>query len=282
MRTTPLAASRPAPRRALALLTLLAAAGAHAQPGSIIIAGDEWMLSNAAFTAQPLATTTLADNVASCFDNGGPANFAIFGNAGFAYGSSFIARMQTLGHTVTVLPSGPYTLATYQQYDAVFHVGFSATNPTSTAALTSYVNGGGHVMVMAGTTGSGTSGATAEANAWAPFLSNFGLGFGPQNFGFPPNLPTPLQIATTPLPNQATFGVNSVTWSLGQTALDIDPTNPLNQVALWGDFTGVNQPPLTGPITAQPIIATWNVAVPAPGPLSLAAGGLLLMARRRR
>ncbi len=278
MRTTSLALTRPTPHRALALLTLLAAAGAQAQPGSIIIAGDEWMVSNPAFTLQPSATTTLADNIASCFDNGGPANFAIMTNSGLPYGSSFIARMQTLGHTVTVLPSGPFTLATYQQYDAIFLAGFSTGGVGGAPALTSYVNGGGHVMVMGGTTGTG--GAAAEAANWAPFLNAFGLGFGNAHFGMPTN--APLQIATTPLPNQASVGVNSVTWSLGQNALDLDPTNPLNQVALWGNFTGVNLPPTSGPLNAQPILATWNVAVPAPGPLSLAAGGLLLVARRRR
>ena len=142
------------------------------------------------------------------------------------------------------------------------------------AALTAYVQGGGHVMVMGGT-GQNGSGATA----WAPFLNTFGLGCGSAYFAVPPG-GAPLQISATPLPNAATQGLTSISWSFGSTALDLNPSDPANQVALWGNFSSVVGQTLPANPAQLPVIATWNIPTP-----SAAAGlvlGIALTGRRRR
>jgi len=254
----------------------LVAAPAFASPGSIIITGDEWLVSNQAFTANVTQTRRLTDNIEDCFDNGGPASFAVLTSHPIAYNTQFRNRLTSLGNTVVNNPGGggPFTLATLQQYDAVFLAGSAWAGPANAPALTAYVQGGGHVMVMGGTSTNGSAAA-----AWAPFLNTFGLGFGGAYFAVPPG-GTPLQIAATPLPNAATAGISSVSWSFGSTALDLNAADPLNQVALWGNFSAVTSPTMPGNTQSLPIIATWNI--PSPGSLAGVAMGLVMAAHRRR
>lgn len=247
---------------------------ASAQPGSIVITGDEWLVSNQAFTANVTQTRRLIDNIEDCFDNGGPATFGVLTSHPIAYNTQFKNRLTALGNTVITAPGGPYTLATLQQYDAVFLCGNAWAGAAFAPALTAYVQGGGHVMVMGGTYQIGSA-----ATAWAPFLNTFGLGFGSQYFAVPPGA-APLQIASTPLPNAATQGVSSISWSFGSTALDLNPSDPANQVAMWGNFTGLTGGTLPNNPAVAPIIATWNI--PAPGSAAGIALGLSMLGRRRR
>jgi hypothetical protein len=57
---------------AIAAGSLVAVAPAQ---GRIIAIGDEWLLSEAAFTTQPQQSTQLALNIAGCFAGGQPGNF---------------------------------------------------------------------------------------------------------------------------------------------------------------------------------------------------------------
>jgi len=131
------------------------------------------------------------------------------------------------------------------------------------------------VLVMAGTGAFGS--AAAEANAWSPFLNAFGLGFGPSWFGLPSN--SLLEVPALPTTHPLGSSLNTVLWGYGQTAEDLDPNNPLNEVALYADFTGQPSPP-SGDVTHVPVIATYNV--PAPGSLMLLTSAGLLASRRRR
>lgn len=267
---------QPLLRRAIGLVLVCACGEALAQPGSIILTGDEWMVSNQAFTANATQTRQFVDNIGNCFDNGGPASFAVLTSHPVAYNTQFKNRLISQGHSVVTSPGGPFTLANLQQYDGVFLAGAAWSGAANAAALTAYVQGGGHVMVMAGT----GSSAAAQQAAWSPFLSTFGLGLGGQFFAPPPGS-APLQMGVTPLPNAATVGLTSVSWSFGQTALDLNPSDPLNQVAAWGNFANLAAANIPGNPQSVPIIATWNI-VPTPGTAAVMVVGLLLAAPQRR
>lgn len=247
-----------------------------AQVGGIIAVGDEWLVSDQAFTQFQSQTEQLVDNIAGYFDNDGPSSFAVFSNNTIAYGTTIGARMTSLGHSWNVNPAQPFTLATLQQYDAVFLAGPVGSGGANAGTLAQYVNSGGRVMVMAGTGQFGS--APAEAAAWDPFLNTFGLDFGDTWFGRPPA--GLLQIPAQPTSHPLGTLISTVLWGYGHTAMDLDPNNPANQVALYGDFTGQPEPP-SGDVSNVPIIATYNIPAPGAGVLMFTAAGLA-MGRRRR
>ncbi|MBY0307356.1 MAG: hypothetical protein K2Q09_01305 [Phycisphaerales bacterium] len=271
---------------AVAVLT----SAALAQTGRIIAIGDEWLLSDEAFMQQPAQTQQLALNIAGYF-SGATGNFLVLSNSGPAggvsgqrgvLGSALGTLMTGSGHGWDVNPGAPLTLATLQNYDAVFLSGNLGSGAANASVLAQYVLGGGSVLVMAGTGDMGS--AQGEADAWNPFLNQFGLGFGAQWFTTTSDPAVPL-VSVPTLPSSHPLGalVNGVRWGFGQTALDLDASDPLNQVALLGNFTGLPGPAPSGDISAVPIIATYNVLVPAPGAAALAMlTGAAALGRRRR
>ena len=153
---------------ATALAPLVLCAAMLAQ-GRIVVAHDEWTLSNAGFSAAP-STTQFVQNVASWFSGGLAGNFRAWSSNFGLNQSSLAAAITSAGHSWSVSTAGSFDLATLQQYDGVFLVG----TPVNAAVLTSYVQGGGNVYMAAGTTGQ-------DRNLINPFLANFGLQIGPLN-----------------------------------------------------------------------------------------------------
>ncbi len=228
--------------------------------GRIIAIGDEWLLSNVAFTNQPVQTTQLALNIANYFANGQPGNFLVlssvpdipgYGSRG-VQGAPLAAVMTGAGHTWTINAGMPVTLANLNQYDGVFLAGTVASGAANAGTLASYINAGGSALVMVGV-GTGFLGAATEAAAWNPFLNQFGLGFGPAYFAFGANL---LSIPVAPSGHALAQGLSSVSWGNGQLALDLDPANPQNQVAVRGNFAGFGGGPQG---SVNDIIATFNL-----------------------
>ncbi len=268
--------------RALSVCAVVALASSSAfAQGRIIAIGDEWLLSDFSFTNQTSQTQQLASNIAGYF-GGAASQFAVFsttvplslGGRG-TNNASLASYMTSLGHTWSINPAGTFTLANLQQYNGVFVDGAAVGgNAASVSVLTQYVQGGGNVLVMAGTGDIG--GAVGEANAWNPFLNTFGLAFGSEYFAVGSSL---LQIPAVPTAHPLGSLVSSVTWGFGQTALDIDLSNPLNEVALHGNFTGFSPLPTSGNPAALPIIATYNIPAPAAAALLPLLG---LISRRRR
>jgi len=242
----------------LALASCALALVTQAQ-GKIIAIGDEWLLSDIAFTNQPAQTTQLALNIAGYFGNGLPGNFLVLSNIpdipGYGsrgvQGAPLAAAMTTAGHTWTINANAPVTLAHLNQYDGVFLAGPTASGAANAGTLASYVNGGGSVLVMVGV-GSPFTGSAAEAGAWNPFLNQFGLGFGITYFAYGANL---LPIPVAPSGHALALGLSIVSWGNGQLALDLQPGNPQNQVAVRGNFTGYAAPQGV----FNDIIATFNV-----------------------
>lgn len=268
----------------VAVSTVVFSTAAFAQTGRIIAIGDEWMLSDQAFIDQPTQTQQLANNIAGYF-SGATGNFLVLSSSPAVggvtgqrgvLGASLAANMAASGHGWVVNPPGALTLATLQNYDAVFFSGSLGSGAANAAVLAQYVNGGGSVLVMAGTGDLGS--AQGEADGWNPFLNQFGLGFGNAWFGLGSSL---LSVPTLPTAHALGSLVNSAEWGYGQTALDLNPSDPLNEVALFGNFTGFGSPP-DGDVAATPIIATYNVLIPTPGAGTLVMLGTLCAARRRR
>lgn len=142
--------------------------------GKIIVAHDEWVLSDAGFNLAFNGAAQFAQNVANFFTGDQPGSFLVYSDNFSLVGSQLAAVMQDAGHTWTVSTAVPFTLATLQQYDAVFVGAFPADN----GVLTDYVNAGGSVYLCAGSGLLGHFGNTAaEAAAWKTFLGNFDLAY---------------------------------------------------------------------------------------------------------
>ena len=243
----------------LAIASCALAALAHAQ-GRIIAIGDEWLLSDLAFTNQAAQTTQLALNIGGYFGNGQPGNFLVLSSVpdipGYGARGVQSAQLATVmtaaGHTWTINAGAPVTLAHLNQYDGVFLAGTVASGAGNAATLASYVNAGGSVLVIVGV-GTGFNGPASEAAAWNPFLNQFGLGFGSTYFVVPP---TGVTVPVAPSGHALAQGITAVTWGNGQLALDLQPGNPQNQVALRGLFAGFGGGPQGD---ANDIIATFNL-----------------------
>ena len=172
-------------------------------------------------------------------------------------GAALAAAMTAAGHTWTINATAPITLANLSQYDGVFLAGSIASGANNAGVLSSYVNGGGCVLVMAGV-GTGFTGAASEASAWNPFLNRFGLGLGSAYFA---TIPTGLlTIPVAPSGHALGQSLATVSWGNGQLTLDLEPANPQNQVAVRGDFSGYPAPQGI----YNDIIATYNLGAVSP------------------
>lgn len=145
-----------------------------ATAGKIVLANDEWTLSNAGFST-PNDPGTFVTNIISWFTDGSTGDFLAYSDNFGLTESLLAAAMTTADNSWEVSTLVPFTLANLQNYDGVFLGGHSA----DTGVLIDYVNAGGNVYLMGGTGGLGYNGnyAQTEADAWNPFLNTFGLGF---------------------------------------------------------------------------------------------------------
>ncbi|MBL8763148.1 MAG: hypothetical protein JNM07_02630 [Phycisphaerae bacterium] len=242
-------------------------ASAWAQ-GKVVAVGDEWMVSDSAFFADPVNTTAFTLNVANLMTGGGPGNFLIYTNNFGLTGSSFASTLA--GHTLTYNASLPLTLANLSGFDGVFLAGSNGSGAANAAVLAAYVNNGGSVFVEGGTGEFGPNPAN-EAAGWNPFLNQFGLAFGSQWVGPNGIYNVPLNAGTHALH----AGMNGIVWSVGQEVIDLDgvPANA-HTVALYGDFTALGESNNLG------IVGVY--CVPAPTAASALGLGVLFVTRRRR
>ncbi|TWT33802.1 hypothetical protein KOR34_36360 [Posidoniimonas corsicana] len=209
--------------------------------------GDDWALSDFAFDSESGAGYDLTESIATFFSpNVGGEFLAIsdappvipFGRRGVS-GIEVADAMRALGHSWTADPEVEFTLANLLHYDAVFLTGTLGTTPAASEVLTQYVMAGGGVLVMGG---SGEFGAAMdEAQAWAPFLGQFGLYLGDAWFGGSQGSIDEIAIDT--FEGGAAEAVEAISWSQGQLASVADEANPRTRVALRGDFSAVGGGP---------------------------------------
>ena len=134
-------------RHLLASASALTLSALSFAQGRIVIAHDEWTLSNNGFQPGPDAAQ-FARNVAGWFTGGQPGHFRVWSGDFGLTESALSQTMTAAGHTWTISTLGTFQLSTLQQYDAVF-IGnyFDGINA---AVLTQYVRAGGCVYVCAG------------------------------------------------------------------------------------------------------------------------------------
>ncbi|MBC1197743.1 choice-of-anchor C family protein, partial [Microcystis aeruginosa BLCCF158] len=181
--------------------------------GKIIVANDEFTLSDSGFSNAPDDSLLFAQNIANYFANGKKGSFLAYSdNLGFT-GFQLSKALTDAGHQWKVAPNLPFTLETLQQYDGVFLGGSAVDNQV----LIDYVNSGGNVYLMAGTgiTGSFDS-VTSEANAWKDFLNNFGLSLANQWNEFYGNIPI------NPSSHPILANIDQLYQQYGQTIIDLN------------------------------------------------------------
>lgn len=148
---------------------------AAASAGRIVLANDEWTLSNRGYLGVN-DPGPFALNIAAWFcgrETGG--NFLVYSSVFGLTESSLRETMTGAGHAWTVPPwavpmNFPFDLPTLLQYDGVFLAGNAANNQV----LIDYVNQGGNVYLAGGT---GLGPQNAEALRWNTFLNAFGPEF---------------------------------------------------------------------------------------------------------
>jgi len=234
--------------------------GAAFGDGRIIAIGDEWLLSDAAFSNQPAQTKQLTDNIANFFSQGVPSRFLVYSTspAIAGYGKRGVLadglanRMAALGHTWEINSALPFTLANLKNYQAVFLSGTAGSGSANGLVLQQYVNQGGNVLITAGTGDQGSSGA--EASSWNGFLNHFGLAFGDTYFATGGNL---LNVPTLPSTNPLGKFITMIEWGYGQNVTNVQPDNPTVELAVYGNFNGFSPLLASGPI--QPVIGTVNI-----------------------
>lgn len=237
----------------------LFSSAAMSAPGTLVASGDEWQLSNYAYSAPyKAATMSFVADMAATF--GGTQYLVLTGNPNVTsiHLTEFVNQLQTLGKTVTVSSAIPANFATF---DALFHFG----QGFNTTSLNAYLQAGGNAFVSLGA-GFGGS-AAGEANFWNPFLSQYGLTAGSAYFAPAPLTPVSgAGLATVSFSiaavDSGVLAGNNMIWGNGQT-ISVVPGSSAAGYATgsFGSFGGGASYGLIGSnrqlMSAVPEPATW-------------------------
>jgi hypothetical protein len=251
----------------IAVVLLTSAVASRADAGIIVLNNDEWTLSTTGFgNSPPGSAANFVHNIANTFSGGGPGNFLIYSNNFGLNNSSLTGALTANGSSVSQSTNAAdFTLANLLNYDGVFLGGSNSAN-YSASVLAAYVNAGGNVYLAGGTGEFGGSSA-AEANAWNPFLNQFGLGFSPVFNGVQNTISIP-----NPIPDPIFQNVQGLFFNNGNDALDINSLDPQGRVVLTQNGHGLIALYESSPAVPEPAsIILW----------SLGALGGAIGARRR-
>ncbi|MCB8932682.1 MAG: PEP-CTERM sorting domain-containing protein [Fimbriimonadaceae bacterium] len=245
-------------------LIIVAGASLASAQGRLIVCGDEWSLSDYAFTNNAASTNAFANNVAQQLI-GSSGSILRKSNNGLFNGTTLATTLTTAGYSFTTDTSTTFTLAQLQAYDAVFLAGAigRADVAANLTALTTYIVGGGSVYLACGTGDFGN--AAAESAAWNSLTSLYGISIGGAWIDPSSTLNVTVDAGVHPLH----AGVTTFTYGWGH---DISVTSGAT-VALRG-----------GPELSQNIglVAMTNSPVPEPITMALGTMGLGAAYRRRR
>ena len=99
----------------------------NAEAGKIVLANDEWTLSNSGF-ASPNDAATFATNVAEWFNGGSPGSFLVYSSNFGLTQSSLSGTMTSAGNSWTISTAISFDLPTLLGFDGVFLAGNAADN----------------------------------------------------------------------------------------------------------------------------------------------------------
>lgn len=185
--------------------------------GDIIVASDDWTLSDAGFVQPRADPGEFALNIAAWFTDGAAGSFLAYTDDFGLSGDALAATMTDAGHSWTVTTAVPFELDTLLLYDAVFLGGPPLADART---LVAFVNAGGNVFVHGG---------TGIEDGWNAFLGEFGMSFGG---GFDPfgALVVPI-VSAHPLFD----GVDGLYQSQGSPVLDLIAGDDANVVLVSHD-----------------------------------------------
>lgn len=239
---------------------------AHA--GYLVVNNDEWTFSDTGFAQSPDASVFI-NNITNLFTGDQSGNFLAY-SENFGLTQSSLANAVTgAGHTWTVSTGNPFTVATLNNYDAVFLAGTVGGVYPNQQTIIDYVQGGGNVYIGAGT---GNGGAAVEAAAWNQVLALAGLEFeGVYNFqsgNIAPIGPHPLLA-----------GVSSLYFDHGNSIDDLAPTDDTGEILFETNGHGMLALGSFGELPPPSVFSP----VPEPGMFAVMGLGLigLRFARRR-
>lgn len=157
---------------------------AHA--GTVIVANDEWTLSDTGFYTAPEDTERFVKNIASVFAPGKQGVFHAYSN-NFSYTGTRLAKaLSSGGHTYTAGTDFAFTPENIAGFDGLF-LGGKYLDTAEIDTLIDYVYTGGNVYLAGGTRFGGSAGR--ESDAWEHFLSVFDMAFGNEYNGIRGNIP---------------------------------------------------------------------------------------------
>lgn len=231
------------------IATLSPALVSPAKAGHIVASNDDWVFSDWGFQLSPDAGT-FAQNIASWFAGGEAGSFLVYSNHFGLTGTSLANSMTSAGHGWTIDTSIPFNLSTLMTYDGIF----LGETPVDNSVLVDYVNADGNIYVF--------SGGDTEPPKWNDFLGEFGLRFESENNGLYGSIP----ISSS---HSLFEGVEYLYHDIGTSVIDLNPSNPQNQVLV--NYEG------------EWLFAVFDSEViPEPATVLLFGLGSLLLRRRHR
>ena len=152
--------------------------------GKLVVANDEWTLSNTGFGALPEDTKRFTLNMAKYFNEGTGRFHAYSNNFGLTQ-SALIVTLTEAGYTYTTGTGISFDIVTLSSYDGIFLVG-DLLNDDQIAILKDYLSSGGNVYIAAGTSAYNPG---AVATVWNKLLLDYGISYQSYNNGIAGNIP---------------------------------------------------------------------------------------------